>query len=250
MKKLVLAVGILIGVVALSACAQTANAPAEFCEGYVATEGVLNTGPEDEENPEPWQEEAVAGLEGLKESAPEAIAGPVAVIADGLVGPIQDFDEEAYFGFTESDEFRTANAAVDQFVAAECGFPTSEITAREYEFLGDLDGIEAGTVGLQFENGGTEVHEMVLFRVNDDVTEPFAELMEMEEEELEGMVTFIAAAFGPPGTTDTVFTELEAGRYGMVCFLPVGATTLEEAETLDAPPHFTQGMLREFTVGA
>jgi hypothetical protein len=49
-----------------------------------------------------------------------------------------------------------------------------------------------------------------------------------------------------------MFVDLEPGRYVIACFLPVGATpenmeALESGE-LQGPPHFTQGMLEEFTV--
>ena len=60
------------------------------------------------------------------------------------------------------------------------------------------------------------------------------------------------ASFGAPGDSDTLFVDLEPGRYVIVCFLPVGATpdnmeALESGE-LEGPPHFTQGMVEEFTV--
>jgi hypothetical protein len=48
---------------------------------------------------------------------------------------------------------------------------------------------------------------------------------------------------------------LEAGEYIMICFVPVGTKTEEDffaAVQSDgeptSPPHFTRGMVREFTV--
>ena len=60
------------------------------------------------------------------------------------------------------------------------------------------------------------------------------------------------ASFAAPGESDTLFVDLEPGRYVIVCFLPVGATpdnmeALESGE-LQGPPHFTEGMVEEFTV--
>jgi hypothetical protein len=127
------------------------------------------------------------------------------------------------------------------------------VTAREYEFEGELDGLQAGINGLAFENSGSEFHEMVLFRINDDTTETMEELLALPEEEAQSKVTEAGAAFGAPGDSDTLFTDLDAGRYAIICFLPVGALpenmeALESGELEDAPPHFTQGMIREFTV--
>jgi len=60
------------------------------------------------------------------------------------------------------------------------------------------------------------------------------------------------ASFAAPGESDTLFVDLEPGGYVIVCFLPVGATpdnmeALESGE-LQCPPHFTEGMVEEFTV--
>jgi hypothetical protein len=48
--------------------------------------------------------------------------------------------------------------------------------------------------------------------------------------------------------------QFNEGRYGPVCFFPVGSTpealaaAEESSQDIEAPPHFTQGMLAEFTV--
>lgn len=81
------------------------------------------------------------------------------------------------------------------------------------------------------------------------MTETLEELLALPEGEVEGMVVDTGYAQALPGGSATSFIDLTAGRYGMVCFMPVGATTWEEGETLDSPPHFTEGMLREVTVG-
>jgi hypothetical protein len=96
------------------------------------------------------------------------------------------------------------------------------------------------------------MHEMALIRFNDDTTETIEELFELPEEEAFSKITMHGASFGAPGDSDTLFVDLEPGRYVIVCFLPVGATpdnmeALESGE-LEGPPHFTQGMVEEFTV--
>ena len=157
--------------------------------------------------------------------------------------------------------------------------------AVEYAFEDVPPTIEAGVVGFDLENEGREVHELVLFRINDDVDLTIEELAELPEQESESMVEFITAAFAAPSESDMTFHELRPGRYGMLCFIPVGttdmsmlqdehmgeatgdaaATTTEATgemtemtemtgeETTGAagemgPPHFTQGMMAEFEV--
>lgn len=80
------------------------------------------------------------------------------------------------------------------------------------------------------------------------------------------MVTPTAFAFAFPGNVSYSTADLTPGRYFALCFLPDGATPevlmqLEEAgvdgpeDTIPAdfevelgPPHFTKGMIHEFTV--
>jgi len=103
-------------------------------------------------------------------------------------------------------------------------------------------------VAFDFSNEGTELHEMALIMINDDTTESIGELLELPEEEAEAKTTFIGVSFAAPGESDTMYADLEEGRYVVICFIPTGSTSMEEAETADGPPHFTQGMVQEFTV--
>ena len=49
-----------------------------------------------------------------------------------------------------------------------------------------------------------------------------------------------------PGGSDVVSWHLaEPGNYAAVCFVSVGSVGETEG---DGPPHFTQGMVHEFTV--
>ena len=221
-----------------------------FCDSVVNVEALLSSEPDD---PAAWAEEATGALIALQEDAPDEVSGAVGTIADALIPAIESGDEEQFFAAFDSEEVGEASQVVDTYMVDECGWEVTPVTAREYEFEGDLDGLQAGMNGLGFENGGTELHEMVLFRMNDDTTESIDELLALPEEEAEGKVTEAGGAFGFPGDTDTLFVDLDPGRYAIVCFLPVGATpdnleALESGEFDDAPPHFTQGMFREFTV--
>ena len=65
-------------------------------------------------------------------------------------------------------------------------------------------------------------------------------------------MTQAGGAFAAPGTEGYTAMELEPGRYMAICFLPEGATPenlpkLESGE-IDGAPHFTLGMISEFSV--
>lgn len=241
-----------LSAVVLSACAGGVSADVtEFCESYLDAEALLSTDPG--EDPAAWGTEVTAALTAVQEAAPEELSGAVGTITDAVVPAIESGDAEQFFAAMESEEVGEASQVVDSYLAEECGWDITQVTAREYEFEGDLEGLQTGINGLAFENDGNEFHEMVLFRFNDDTTESIDELLALPEEEAQGKVTDAGGAFGAPGDADTLFVDLDAGRYAIVCFLPVGATpdnmeALESGELDEAAPHFTQGMVREFTV--
>jgi hypothetical protein len=243
-------VGILVLLVGLVVAACNGGPTAEvdaFCDNYIEVNTLLNNMPE-ETDPAPWVEGVTAGLEGLKADAPTEISNAVDGMADALLEPVADLDEEGFFAATESESFIEDSAVVDQFIGDECGFNAVEVTAVDYGYDADLDGVAAGTTAFDFTNTGTELHEMALVRINDDVTETVAELLELPEEEAETKMSFVGVAFAPPGEASTMYAELDPGRYVAICFIPTGATSFENIETAEGPPHFTQGMVEEFTV--
>lgn len=232
-----------------AACGGVNEATAEFCDSYVDLDQLLGVGP-DETDPQPWVMEVSTSLEEIAEKAPASIADEVERSADLLLEPVQALDEEMFFAVQSSGEFVEDSNAVSDFVLSECGFAAVAVEAMDYAFDADLDGLQPGTVAFDFENKGSEVHELVLIRINDDVTESLQELIELPEEEAETKTSFLGVSFASPGTGDVLFAELDAGRYAILCFLPLGSTSMEvlESGAADGPPHFTQGMVREFTI--
>ncbi|SFF29122.1 hypothetical protein [Blastococcus tunisiensis] len=226
--------------------------PAEFCSAAVAVEAAFGMGPDVEfETATPAEIEAAlaefAGrvdplLERVEETAPEEIAGDVGTAA----ALAREASSTGDIGALDGPEFQEADAAMDEYMLAECGYEQLEATGVDYEFEGIPDSIEAGTVAVTFHNEGEELHEIGLARIDDDVTMPVEELLVLPEEQAMSMVTFTGAAFAEPGSSDTTFLQLEPGRYAAVCFVPEGTTHHQEGE---GPPHFTLGMVAEFTVG-
>jgi plastocyanin len=149
--------------------------------------------------------------------------------------------------------------------------PTVEVGGVEYAFTGLPTSVPVGT-SLTFTNNGAEVHEMVLVRIADGVTESLEELLAMEGEGrdpmAEGLVEMVGdmPLFAAPGTTAEGSLTLEQeGRHVVLCFIPQGLTDMSVLEQLGPdtnpedlspeiqalmanPPHLALGMIQEFTV--
>jgi hypothetical protein len=240
----------------------------EFCNTAVEAIAVVGAGPEvDFETASPEQiEEALAAfaeqatplLEDLQALAPEEISGDV----DTLVTLVNESLEGGEPPF-EEPEFIEADTALDEYMLAECGFSDLEVAGVDYAYEGLADTIETGTYGLTFSNEGGEVHEFFLFRLSEDAAS-LEELLALPEDDpsLQEQLTFVSAAFAPPGERDVTFLEIaDPGRYAAVCFITQGTTSLEQLEeepppgespapdaSPPGPPHFTLGMSQEFTV--
>jgi len=243
-------VGILVLVVGLGlgACNGGPSAEVEtFCDDYIEVNALVNTGP-DEDDPGPWVEAITAGLEGLKSDAPTEISAAVNGMADALLEPVANLDEEGFFAVTESESFAEDSAVVDEYIGDECGFAAVAVSAIDYAYDADLDSLDEGITAFDFANNGTELHEMALLRINDETTETVEELLAMPQEEAETKASFVGVAFAAPGEGSNMYADLEPGQYFIVCFIPTGTTSFEDIETAEGPPHFTQGMVQEFTV--
>lgn len=133
------------------------------------------------------------------------------------------------------------------------------VSAVDYRFEGMPATVESGTV-LGLRNDGQELHEMAVYRRNDDVTQSFEDILALPPDEGIKLVTEAGVVFAAPGeeAADTV-TVTEPGDYVMLCFVPVGMKELPSQDPnaspggtppADGPPHFTQGMIHTFTVEA
>ena len=121
-----------------------------------------------------------------------------------------------------------------------------DVTATDYEYDGIPTELSVGYTVTDFTNDGQEQHEMFAFRINDGVTESLDEIFAMSEDEAIGKITPVNATFASPGNSDVGSWNLEQpGNYAVVCFIPVGSVGETEG---DGPPHFTEGMVQEFTV--
>lgn len=135
---------------------------------------------------------------------------------------------------------------------------TVEVVGVDYGFEGVDDPIAAGSTLVFRNDSDAEFHEMVVMRVTDGEDRSVEELLELPDEEGMGALAFVGVAAAAPGDTgDLIDGDLElteAGRYLLVCFIPVGADPDAVAEAFsgeigdeppdlgDGPPHATTGM--------
>lgn len=135
--------------------------------------------------------------------------------------------------------------------------PAITVVGTDYHFGGLPTTVPAGTV-LSFDNQGAELHEIVVFRKNDGVTQSFEELLQLPDEEALKYVTMVGEMplFADPGqVAEGTLALAQEGEYIALCFVPQGMTALptDPEASLDpalasAPPHFALGMVQTFTV--
>jgi hypothetical protein len=234
-------VGVMMAVAAAACSSSPSDEVLAFCDTFVAVEASFSG--------EPDPAELGALLDDLDSSAPSEVAGDVATMTAAARGVLETGDFTAF----ESDEFASAEDAVDGYMVDECGYEQAAVTAVNYAYEDAPTTIDAGTVAITLTNEGTELHEIAIVRRNDDVTLGFEELLALPEDEAMAMVSLHGIEFQEPGNSGTTFVDLDAGDYAFICFIPVGATpenlpALMSGEFEGGPPHFTVGMVHEFTV--
>jgi hypothetical protein len=236
--------------------------PAAFCEGYADLSPMLAGPPPEGVDPEETFEQVQANAPDEIEGAVETLVTMMREMGEEEGGGTDDtamemdegtdatVDSEATDPADEGgpppEEFLVASAEVGRYAAENCGDETLTVTAADYEFTGMPSTLAAGEYGIVLENEGVEWHEMLIFKKNEGVEATAQELLDMPEEEALGMVEQKGAAFAGPGESSGTVVDLEEGDYFAVCFIPVGTTSLDTEG--DGPPHFTEGMLLEFSV--
>jgi len=177
-------------------------------------------------------------------SAPDEIREEIDVLVAAVDELAETGDFETAFGSPEVEEAGNTTHAFD---LEQCGWNVVDVTATNYAFAGIDAELAPGVASFELTNEGTELHEIVVLRKNDDTTESWDELLMLPEEEGMQKAAFVGAAFAAPGEEgEYAIADLTAGEYLAVCFIPVGSVS--EDAPAGGPPHFTQGMKTEFTV--
>lgn len=202
---------------------------AAFCDARAQLEAEFN-----EQPPDPAA--VTAAIEDLESSAPADLAESAGGLGEILAASAESGEDPV-----QDPAFAGHLAPIDEFVLAECGFETVEVSAVDYAFEGLPGSLPAGQTAIALTNDGAEPHEMVVFRRAEGETRSPEELFALPEEEIFTALTFAGAAQAEPGETGLTIADLEPGSYVATCFIPMGGAE-------DGPPHFMQGMVAEFEV--
>lgn len=151
------------------------------------------------------------------------------------------------FEVTETDAVSAANATLNEFMLANCGYTKAVATAADYEYTGLPTSTPAGPTSITLKNEGEEFHMVAVFRINDDVTASIEDILKLPDDEALTMLRFVTVTDAPAGESDTTFTNLKPGRYAAACFVSKD-TSADGSVEGDGPPHFMEGMVEEFTV--
>ncbi len=236
-----------VGLLLVPACSsEGTDDAAAFCDAVVETDVQFTAmqGP----NGDPAA--VAASLEAVENSTPDELADQSAFVIEEANAMLAGAGAEEGPG----EEFNANYGEMVAWMADNCDFPVVDVTAEEYAFEGIPETVAAGETVISLANTGAQVHEVLLLRVNDGVTQTINEILALPDEEAQTMVTNIAAAFASPGEEGWATTRLEKGNYVAICFLPEGATPEAMAEMQatgvepEGAPHFTLGMISEFTV--
>ncbi len=176
--------------------------------------------------------------EEIKAVAPAGVRADFEVVADAVAEVSRTGDRSTF----ERPDVAAADERAHRFDVANCGWGQAAVTAVDYAFEGVPTTLEPGIVSFDLHNRGAEPHELVLLRIDDGVTEPFGQLLAKGEEELMARTNPVAGTFADAGGSEHTVVELEPGRYGVACFIPVGGGE-------EGPPHVTRGMFSELVVG-
>jgi hypothetical protein len=145
------------------------------------------------------------------------------------------------------------------------GPQTVQVRAVDYAFQNLPASLSVGSKVTLTNESQRELHELVAIALPASETRSVATLLQLPEEQLEGIVTgepemVLIAPPGAPGMAvvgDGTFTR--AGRYAIVCFIPTGAdpqaylaaaqqSSDGPPQVAGGPPHVAQGMFAEVIV--
>lgn len=220
---------------------------AAYCDAALAIETV----PEPNLGEDSSSENAAAWVrEELQPLVEAVVATAPAEIADDLItqaAAVENAAATGDFGYFGTDDVNAAEARTHGFDLANCNWHQQPVEATEYSFGDVPDTLPAGPASFELTNAGGEVHEIVFARKNPGVTESAAEIVAMPEEQVETLITELGSVYADPGDSDYRVVDLEPGEYIMVCFVPVGLTSSDDLPPA-AAPHYTEGMVAEFTV--
>ncbi len=230
----------------------TAADPSAICEAWVdsdAAGGVLlglgdpSITPEQVQSvvKEFWTRQRPI-LEDMAGQAPEEIRNDVTT----LLTRAREGSETGDPATLAAPELGTADSRIDRYALRECGYPEVRVTATDHAYQGLPNDIPAGTTAFTLDNQGDDLHQLLVSRADDGVTQSFSEILGLPLEQQKQLVTPLMATESPPGGSTVVFLRLTPGRYGALDTYPEG--TVDPTAPGSGPSHAALGMVAEFTV--
>lgn len=221
-----------VGAGSVAATSEPAGSSSDYCGAHVDLEMAFTSG--DDAATE-------AALAAATAVVPDELAGSL----EALVASVEDYPF--------SGEFDAAYGQIVEWLQDNCDLASVEVLATDYAFSGLPSELPAGPTMIELANDGAELHELLVMRKNDGVTESFEAIIELPQEEAMELVTIVGSVVALPGGAGVMTTDLTSGDYLAICFLPTGLTP-EVAEIPEGsapplgPPHFVHGMMQELTV--
>lgn len=172
--------------------------------------------------------------EGVLAVAPAQIKADLQVYVDTVKATAQTGTPASRSAVAE------AFGRIHAFDLANCGRTRVDLTSVEYSLQGVPKSVKPGPANFALANRGKEPHEMLLFRINDDVKDPAADVLKLPEAEILKKAPLISRVSVQPGKDNYFVVDLRPGRYAIGCYIPVGGKS--------GPSHVTRGEFGEFTV--
>jgi hypothetical protein len=242
-----LTVGALLGGVPAVAGAQTQPTPdvTAFCDAGLKVDQAFAAAGQSNKPPTKKQQQAIEqSLTQALNVAPADVAADVQSIQGIIQSALQSKQDPS-----QNPTFLQNLASINQYRYSSCGYNQVQVTGIEYEFQGLPKTLPAGKTAIQFTDAGTELHMLDLFRIK--TKDSLKKLLALPQKDVAKKVQDIGSAdVTTLGGTEYVFADLKPGRYGAVCFFPVGATSLEALQNSKGAPHWKQGMYQEVKVQA
>ena len=131
-----------------------------------------------------------------------------------------------------------AASTIDRIGVRRDGVRTMTVTASDYAFTAP-DSVPAGLTEIRLENRGTELHHVLLIRLDGGKTMSDLFASVKGDGPLPSWAREVGGPNSPvPGGNATAILRLAAGRYAMICVIP----------SRDGKPHVMKGMAKEIIV--
>ena len=242
-------IGVPAAVGSAAAGAQTQPTPevTAFCDAALKVDSALNKVFSTKKPSSKLKQEADQTLAQAESTAPPDIAATVQSVVGTIRNAIQSGQNpEQLF---RDPTLEADSQAIDAYRYNSCGYNQVEVTGIEYEFQGLPKTLPPGKTAFKLTDDGTELHMLDLFRIK--TKDSLKKLLGMSEKEAMKKTEEVGSAdVTTIGGSAYFVTDLKPGRYGAVCFFPVGATDLSKLENAKGQPHWKKGMYQEVKVQA